>query len=257
MARDRFRKLVDAQTEATPTLPFVRNTDVYGLVNALADDKLVPQGCTVFVGEPLLYFFYGRPSYRVNANEKPTSLEHYLPVCLLFRSAAIHPIKRVFPFDTGAFKNDMYRDALHKKMELNDFGLAPDPSTPGRVISLFFGSVEAYLSARADSSSQFDPAIPEAVSYHALITQRLSNSVDNRVSGIEVQLEGELDLDGNVEAVVLPSTLLDSPTLQAQLLAKKIAPLPYAQIERQRPSEYVTKIFEICSEYYKRVGLVK
>jgi hypothetical protein len=146
------------------------------------DGYLEPRPCDVFVGEPLLYFFYGRPSYRANSDEPPTSLEHYLPVCLLFKNAAVRPIKRVFPFDSGGFKKEFYASAFHKDMRLDDFGLDPDPSTPGRVVSLFFESTDAYLRARAISSIKVDPTELEAASYHALISQRLSNAMDNRVA---------------------------------------------------------------------------
>lgn len=256
MARTRFRRLIRTQSVTTPSLPLIHGTDVYRFVNAMEDGKLRPRPCNVFVGELLLYFFYGRPSYRVNSSEPATSLDHYLPVCLLFKNDTIRPIKRIFPFDSGGFNQEFYADAFHRDMKLEDFGLEPDPTTPGRVVSLFFGSDESYLKARPISTLTADPTELEAVSYHALISQRLSNTLDNRVSGIEIQFEGSLALDGNVEAAILPDSLLSSPTLAGALKAKGIAPLPYAQVDRQRPSEYVTKIFDLCFEYYRRVGLL-
>jgi hypothetical protein len=246
---------VERQPEASPRLPFVHTTDAYRLVNTLEDGELIPRPCTVFSREPLIYLFYGRPSYRVNASEPPTTLEHYLPVCLLLRSDRPYPIKRVFPFDSGGFDRSLYVDALHRDMQLPDFSLLPDPATPGRLVSLFFDSAADYLRSHPKTNLSFDPAEPEAQSYYALISQRLSNSVDNRVSAIEIQVEGKLTLAGNVEAIVLPSPLLDSPTISHQLKALGVAPLPYLQIDRQRPSEYVTTIFDTCYEYYRRVGL--
>lgn len=255
--RDRFRKLIAAQKEAKPRLPLVHTTDGYTLINVLDDERLVPSVCDVFIGEPLLYFFYGRPSYRVNTEEAATSLDFYLPVCLIFNAASVTPIKRIFPFDSGGFGKKLYRDALHDKMKLDDFGLEPDPSTPGKVVSLFFGSSDSYLAAKANQAAQFDPGEPEAVAYQALISQRLGSNVDNRSAGIEIQYEGNIELGRNIEAIVLPSTLLDSDSIKNKLLALKITPLPYNQIDRQKPSEYVTKIFDLCFEYYKRKGLVK
>ena len=257
MARHRLRALVAKQAEAKPPLPYVHTTDVYRFINALDDGLLVPRPCTVFVGEPLLYFFYGRPSYRVNANELPSALSHYLPVCLLFRNGSVRPIKRVFPFDTGGFATDLYADAFHKDMNLEDFGLAPDPATPGRVISLFFGSAEDYLLARPLSSVPVAPTELEALSYHALISQRLSNNLDNRVSGIEIQFEGNLPLTGNIEAVVAPGPILDDDQIRGKLVSARATAIPYPQIDRQRPSEYVTKVFDLCAEYYRRIRLIR
>ena len=256
MPRQRLRKLISKQPEAAPRLPLTHTTDVYRFVNALEDGMLVPPGCTVFKGEPLLYFFYGRPSYRVNSDEAPTSLDHYLPICFLFRNTAVTPIKRIFPFDSGAFSKKLYDDALHRGMHVEDFGLDPDPATPGRIISLFFGSVDSYLRARALPSLNLDPAELEAASYHALVSQRLSNSADNRASGVELQFEGNLKLDGNVEAVIGPGPLLEGPAVKSKLKAANVAVLPYPQIDRQKPSEYVTKIFDVCYEYYRQIHLL-
>jgi len=137
MARQRLRRLVGRQPAAAPRLPLVHTTDSYRFLNAFEDGELMPKACNVFAGEPLLYFFYGRPSYRVNSNEPPTSLDHYLPVCMLFRAESVQPIKRIFPFDSGACDNELYDNALHRDMNLEDFGLEPSPDTPGRVISFF------------------------------------------------------------------------------------------------------------------------
>ncbi|WP_145984275.1 hypothetical protein [Bradyrhizobium nitroreducens] len=257
MPRQRLRNLIQKQPAATPYLPLVHTTDVYRMTNVLEDGVLEPRECDVFKGEPLLYFFYGRPSYRINSNEGATGLDHYLPVCILFRSNAVAPIKRIFPFDSGGFHRALYADAFHKDMRLDDFGLEPNTDTPGRVISLFFESADAYLRARSAPAVSLDPSELEAKSYLALISQRLSNTMDNRVSGIELQFEGPLAIDGAIEAIILPDTLYCSPFIQSKLTRSKIEALPYPQIDRQRPSEYVTKIFDLCFEYYRRSGLMK
>src|SRR5437899_2459465 len=88
MRRQRFRKLISGQRPAKPLLPLVHTTDVYRFRDALEDGWLEPRECPVFDKEPLL--------------EAPTALDHYLPVCFLFRTSAVHPIKRIFPFDSGA-----------------------------------------------------------------------------------------------------------------------------------------------------------
>jgi hypothetical protein len=133
MPRRRLRNLINSQHSAKPVLPLVHTTDVYRFSNVLDDGRLEPRECPVFDKEPLLYFFYGRPSYRANSKEAATALDHYLPVCLLFRSSVVNPIKRIFPFDSGGFHDELYADAFHKDMKLDDFGLEPDINTRGRV----------------------------------------------------------------------------------------------------------------------------
>jgi hypothetical protein len=178
MSKSRFGKLISRQKAAKPPLPLIHSTDVYRFRNALDDGELRPRDCTVFKGEPLLYFFYGRPSYRVNSDQDAASLDHYLPVCLLFRSGSATPIKRVFPFDSGGFAEALYASAMHVDMKLEDFLLESDPETPGRVISLFFESVDNYLRARATDKIALDATELEAKSFHSLISNQLSNMVD-------------------------------------------------------------------------------
>lgn len=180
-----------------------------------------------------------------------------MPACLLFKTASISPIKRIFPFDTGAFRNGLYDKAMHRDMDVEDFGLEEDVSTPGRIISLFFGSVEAYLEAKALDNLALDAAEFEAASYHALSSSKFGNEFDNRVSGVELQFEGPIQIKGNVEAVILSKTLLDSPGVKAKLKGKNIKPLVYRQIGQQKPSEYTSAIFDTCYEYYERTRLMK
>jgi len=113
MPRQRLKRLINSQQAATPILPLLHTTDVYRFTNVLEDGQLEPRACPVFKGEPLLYFFYGRPSYRANPKEEATGLDHYLPVCLLFRAQNVTPIKRIFPFDSGGFDAQLYSDADH------------------------------------------------------------------------------------------------------------------------------------------------
>jgi hypothetical protein len=252
MARSRFRRLIDAQKEAKPRLPYVHTLDAYHFNNALEDGAINPPPCKLFANENLLYLFYGRPSYRVNEKELPSSLKHYLPVCFLFRNSAITKIKRVFPFVSGAFAGRIYTSALHEDMDLADFALEPKPSTPGKVISLFYGSLEPYLFARPMQAIDIDAAEMEAAAYHALISQRLSNVADDRASAIEIQLEGKLDFRKSVDAVVLPNTIADSKIVRQRLKAMKAEIIAYDELDRRRPNEYVTQIFDLCIEFYKR-----
>lgn len=175
---------------------------------------------------------------------------------MLFNTSTVTPIKRVFPFDSGGFNEQLYADAFHRDMHLEDFGLEPDPNTPGRVVSLFFRTPESYLKAKPTDSISLDPAELEARSYLALINQRLSNNMDNRVSGVEIQFEEPLPIADGLEAIILPDTLYSSPSIAAKLSALKVEALPYDQIDRQRPSEYVTKLFDLCTDYYRKRGLI-
>ena len=76
------------------------------------------QLCPVFA-EDLLYFFYGRPAYRVT--EEPMSKSSALPVVLLFDPQIVDSGKRLFPFDTGAFHANRLDNWMDPEMKLPHF----------------------------------------------------------------------------------------------------------------------------------------
>ena len=163
--------------------------------------------------------------------------------------------KRVFPFDSGAFAAGRYADAVHRDMVLEDFCLEADPNTPGRVISLFFGSVEAYCLANPTSGAPLPVTEFEAQSYAALVASQLRSNTDDRGSAIELQIDVPLNLSTCAEAVVAPGPLLDDPKIRAFLEAHGIERLPYEQLGRQRPSDFVSDLFRICREVLSTAGL--
>jgi hypothetical protein len=254
--KDRLRKLVITATEALPRLPLVHSTDSYVLEDVLASGEITPQACKVFTGEALSYFFYGRPAFRSNLDAEPTSLKHYFPVCVLFKPDWSADIRRVFPFDSGAFHNGLYGAYLHKKMKLGDFGLEANITTPGKLITRFFGSVPAYLKANPGPTPVIDPTEFEAQSYLALINSKEGNAIDSRGSGIELQTADPVSIADAVAAVVLPSTFADGST-GIKLKELEIDIVPYHVYERSRPNEYMSQITELCFNYYLQIGLIK
>jgi hypothetical protein len=251
----RFRKFIADGPGTQPQLPMVHSTDTYALEDVLDDGSIGPQDCNVFNGEQLTYLFYGRPAFRPNGNAEPSALGHYSPVCLIFKPEWAPAIKRIFPFDSGAFQDRLYDAFLHKKMKLGDFGLEPDIATPGRIVQRFFGSVGAYLVARG-SNPAIDPSEFEAQSYSALIHSRAGNSIDSRGSGIEVQTAESIPLSDALDAVILPMTFSKGTTGKA-LRRLKIDTLPYRTYDNYRPSEYMSTITDICFTHYIRKKLIR
>jgi len=253
--KTRFRDLIRTQREASPELPLVHSTDAYRFVDIMDSDSLTPQSCRIF-GQPLLYCFYGRPAYRANLDEAPSGLGHYLPVCVLFKAPKGCTPRRVFPFDSGAFKSGYYEEAIHRAMSVDDFGLDADPHTPGRVISLFFGSVGAYLNTQPSNALEVDFTQFEARAYHALITKQTKSNADDRVCAIEVQLDESVSLQSAAQAIIGPGPLLECAPVKNYISRLGIDALPYDQLGRARPGEYATELVRLCREYYKRSGLM-
>lgn len=257
VGRKRFRQLVATALEAEPELPLVHGTDAFRFLNALEDGKLTPSPCDTFTGESLLYFFYGRPSYRANADAEPTSLGHYLPILIILRTDLAGLIRRVFPFDSGAFSRGFFSAYVHHNMTIGDFGLDVKNDTPGRLISAFFGDPASYLRGETSVSLDFPPEQMEAISYKSIISAREANSLDSRGAAIEIQTGSTVSLAKHVRAVILPANFVNRGTTGSKLTGLGIQPIPYMVHGRSRPSEYVTTITDLCYRYYIEIGLFR
>ena len=253
--RTRFRELISQAIEAEPTLPLVHGSDAFKFMNAIEDGELRPQPCDVFTGESLLYFFYGRPSYRANADAEPTSLTHYLPILMILKTNLAEVARRILPFDSGAFQRGFYSTYLHHSMKLGDFGLEVAADTPGKMVSAFFGDPPAYLRAEARPGLDLPPEQMEAVSYRSIVSARDANALDSRGAAIEIQTAKPVSLADQVQAVILPAPFIESGATATKLSALDIVPIPYMVHGRSRPSEYVTTITDLCYRYYLEIGL--
>src|SRR5689334_7650680 len=82
-------------------LPLVHSSAAYTIRRILQNKEIVArQECKVFRGEKLNYFFVGRPAYKKEYEVEGDYWE--LPACVILDYSSV-PIKRIYPFDTGAF----------------------------------------------------------------------------------------------------------------------------------------------------------
>lgn len=90
--------------------------------------------CEVF-NEHLLYFFYGKPSFRLN------DISAY-PICFVFKKAP-HKAYMAFPFDSGAFyhkRMEAYFDSL--ELTIKDFEISGENEITSKIIEHFFDGNE-------------------------------------------------------------------------------------------------------------------
>jgi hypothetical protein len=253
IASEEFRKFVNQHMPVEGELPLTHMTDGLAFRGMLDSGGLNAEPCPVFDDEPLLYLFYGRPAYRVNSQRLSSAIDAYAPVCLVLRPNCLNSLKRVFPFDSGAFQGERFVEAMHRKMLLEDFALDANLQAPRKLINLFFGDRDRYY-RNAPLQEIAIPALSfEALSYHILITSRHENDFDERISAIELQTQHNLDLSVHAEAVVLPDAFATDEVLQ-RLAAFQITVLPYDYIPRLRPESYTGAIYTIVRDYYRRMG---
>jgi hypothetical protein len=248
-----FCRLVSQQTAEPAELPSVHVSDGLGFRAIMQEGRLTTEPCPVFDEEPLLYLFYGRPSYRVNSQVLASAIRAYAPVCFVLKPGVVQTPARVFPFDSGAFHNDLFRSSMHRKMQRDDFALEPDIASAQRLVHLFFGDNESYYDAKPIPSVTLPPLDFEASSYHALITDRQENVYDERISSIEIQIAEDLPLKDIIDAVVLPDAFLDGD-VTTSIESIGATAIPYPFLDRLRPELYTATLYPIVRDFYRRRG---
>lgn len=221
-----FDDFVGQSPTTTPTLPLIHMTDGFCMRLILDQKELVPQDCPV-LGWPALYFSYGRPAFRPNGNVKPSALTSYAPVCFVIDASAV-PIKKAFPFDSGAFKAKMFASSTHRKMKLEHFELAASLDRPQQVVTAFFGSNANYFDNIPKVDVQYPSLLFEVESFAALLGDKQSENYDDRISAVEVISDKSVLLKSAVRAMVFPGQFMDDDMFKEALTALKCDPIPYS-----------------------------
>lgn len=244
----RFDDFVRQAEVALPILPLCHTCEAIDFRQIMRENKLDVTECPHFNNQPLLYFFYGKPAYRTAKDDQATSANAFLPVAILVRSELQQGLERIAPFDTGAY--GMYSRHTHPKMQCEDFLLAPNLSTPGRVVSRFFGTNKNYFDG-TPTRIVIPPLEFEAFSYQELIHDKSSTQYDDRRNLIELQFSESLSLDANVLLVVLPGIFLDIAEVQATLVNRWKAEIRHYRTHHGNPRDYVSDIYGLVEDYLK------
>lgn len=221
-----FDKFVAQSTPATPALPLIHMTDGYCMRLILDQNKLEPQKCDV-LGQPALYFSYGRPAFRPNGGALPSALTFYAPVCFILDAHAV-PIKKAFPFDSGAFARKMFASSTHKKMQLRHFELTASLDRPQQVVTAFFENNTNYFDNAPKSDIPRSPLQFEVESFVALLGDKQSENYDDRISAVEVIADTSILLKGAIKALVFPGQFLEDVSFRDAITSLKCDPIPYS-----------------------------
>jgi hypothetical protein len=252
----RFWDFVSRSNASDGRLPLIHATDLFCFRQVRADGRLEPAECPIYKPEKLLYFFYGRPSYRPHAQLDTVTAKALLPVCLVMSRELTDRAVRIMPFDTGAFSRKMMHPPLHEKMELHDFELAVSANAPMRLIELFYGSERNYYDAMAKyvvtGYDKYDDL--EIDSYFRLLHHRANTPFDDRVTAIEVQLHDPIELCGFAHAVILPKPYLDAPHITEQIESWGAISIPYNVKEEFVPKELQGAIFDKLTDFLEQQG---
>lgn len=228
-------KFIDALNGATPVLPALplvhTTTSVDFEYEIEPNGILKAQTCKVYA-EDLIYFFYGKPSYRPQEGDTlhKANMKQFAPVCLVLDVPSIAIPTRVMPFDSGAYHNGLMAKEGHAHRRLKkEYFEMKGRDIPGGIVNIFFGSNLHYYDEVALEKPRSDPKTNTCVeTYVSLISRTGTNQGDSRLNSIEVQFGNDINLNGTVLAVAMAESLYqDRPEIQQTLKAWKAEPLLY------------------------------
>jgi hypothetical protein len=253
----RFADFARSNTPASPTMPIVHTTDWHVFREIMQNrSTLVNHLCPVF-HEDLLYFYYAKPTYRMHPDVEPTSLMSYYLVSILFEPTSMGAFHRIFPFDSGAFAQGLYRSNVHPRMKVEDFELQKTIDAVTEAVDVFFGSNANYFKGKPKDGITIRSTDIEAEAYLSIIRTPARTHADDRRAAIEIQINRSLDIrTADILAVILPEDLLDDPIVKNFITNNLNAePIGYF-CPHARPTEDVRAMMIEARRFYKDRALL-
>ena len=248
-----FMEVILKKSDTTPRLmPLFHVCTSYAFRSIFNDLKLDTKPCKVF-NESLLYFFYGKPAYRVReTNVRDSSM---FPVCWGIDANSIKNIVRVFPFDSGAFE-EILSKKIADHFELDNFKLYNNLEAVQRFISFFYKTNDNYFFGRPSlNDASIPPQAYELQSLLSLADDR-GNSADDRANTIEIQINEPIEIESiDIKILGIPAPLLNDPAVVAFLDANEVNFFTY-DLHKFPPSHINSVFYEKTKEHYFGEGII-
>lgn len=246
-----FDRFVATFPPATPLLPLFHVCDALGFRGIQKEETLKTNNCTVFQ-QDLLYFFYGRPSYRIRGHGVPTSNPSLLPVCFVLDFEKIGPPHHVYPFDSGAAHANMFVDFFPDECGNADFALTPNCEAPARIVSCFYETNWRYF-LEEGAAREIKAMDIEAQVYQNLLENKGDTKYDNRRSTVEVAYAAHVPLTKeNFLAIVIPITMLNDQRVTDFIASYNAKTLTYIT-SHENPGGYhaaiKTKVYDFLMDH--------
>lgn len=222
LSRIKVSEFVDKQNVGSVgRLPWFHSTSGMNLFEILNERKLTAMPCTVFKGDKLTYFFVGRPAFKYHVDGDPP--EWMLPLVFVFEFKKPPMIKRVYPFDSGAFSAKRMPDYI-QTFSRERFLLGTSLKTVDKLISYYFEDEKSYIVREPNSEKQLkrkhaiDMRHAEVMALARLYNENTSTDLDDRAATVELQVDHDIALDdGNVIGVIVCQEWLRTPEVERKL----------------------------------------
>jgi hypothetical protein len=170
------------------------------------------------------------------------------------------PMKRIHPFDTGAFDRGRMPDYL-TTFKVDDFNVGTDQDQIGRLISLYFETSRRYVDRNANDQKKLKDehlltmSHAKVLAVAKLYKEGSTKNYDDRAAAIELQIEEDIPLKKeNLLGVVVPEEYTRTPGVRESL--KELTNV--VETYRLLPlsiSQHYGLIYDCVEKVYKRAGI--
>lgn len=233
-----------------PELPLAHLTSARWLASIVSAGRLIPRACGVF-HQDLLYFSYGGVFYRTSKQQ--TEEASALPVAMVFKPQIVDKCSRLFPFDSGAMKKELFGAAWHSTMNPFERRFVVDASHSSLseaarlIVHCCYEKNEKYLMGDPTATLVFPS--PALTALHSFLSADLSllrtrpNGVDHRQRSIELISAAAIDLAENLIWIGLPNVHVDRTMADIRRLTRTVPQYyPYNFRRNFHPDEYATEL---------------
>ena len=250
-------KFLSAQSDldlSMPLLPLIHSCECFDARRILSSKQLEVRMCKVF-HEELLYFYYGKPSYPVGEKCKGYRTDYeYAPVCFILDMQKVS-IHKIYPFDSGAFFNDLYGGFFHRDMVITEFELDSSANGIKSYVSYMFGNNESYYEGTAlQNDNTGNPYVDGLIK---MTTANGTLNFDERSRTIEIISKNNVPLIDTVKCIILPRNLLVDDTIRAFLMDNNIEYRTYKVRQLTHPASYYGVIVDKANDYISEKGGLK
>lgn len=235
-------------------LPTMHSTSCLIGEKILQEDKLSVKDCPVF-NESLLYYFYGKPAYRVSSKHSHKSRTDCLrsPCCFVLDSKKIHA-KYIYPFDTGAYSSGIFEDMIPLEIDIRKFQLQPDPTNIPEYVRVFFGNNINYLQGISNVNVK---SLNNVVTFTLgqILSARGSFEFDDRARTVEIISEDSLKLSDAIMAIIVPQPFVRNEVFKDFVKNhSNIDVITYFTRYPSDPASHNEAVFQKAIDYLKKRG---
>jgi hypothetical protein len=260
-----LREITLSETPVDGRLTLVHVTSAGHASEILEQEQLVTKKCEVFE-KHLVYLFLCHASYRRKDWDKKSESLSMFPVAFILDPTKVGNPYQIYPFDTGAAVNGLYRNAQTDGVYLEDFALAQDFDSVRRFITWAFGSLSGYLDRKLRDEAelsktyqhwQFVPGRFVHIARQGAPGQ--NEHPDGRASSVEVAYDKHVPLHSAVRCIIVPDAFLEDATTKTQnptLLefARKYSVdiKVYQWRPNDAPNWHMSQVEKLCREEMER-----